>query len=330
MEKMILKTQDLKDYMRIILELEKNIRIQNETIDNLNNEICTLGIPQAIEIPQKEKVHFSDTFFECGITVGFICGLITVVIIFFSNIGNNFGQWIWNFIPSAFKSLVLGAAVALGTGIIFGLIIAIFVFAHRKNKANEEYKYNMNLYYSALQSDEKRVKIELEKKTFIENKIDLLKQKHNDTSQLLKKMYNYGILHRDYHNIIAVATIYGYLDKGRCRTLEFDASTGDKGAYNIYENEKRLDTIITNEQIIIQHLEEIKKNQQQLYNVMEDIFRTVNKMSKSVSKSVQMFTKMQVQLDRLNDNTEVDIYNQQQAAAELRYMNFMNDMTRKY
>lgn len=328
----ILKNEDLKEYMRILLDLEKNIRIQDEAINKLNDNIRTLGISENIEVPQKEKVYFSDAVLEYGPIVGIICGIIMAIIIFFQRMvwDYNIFMWIWNFVSSAFWALLWGALVAVGTGIVIGLIIAIFVFSHRKSKVNEKYQYDMQIYYSALEYDKNRVKAETIEKHFIQDKIAILKQKRSETSNLLHEMYGYGILHRDYHNITAVASIYGYLEKGMCRTLEFDSLTGDKGAYNIYENESKLNKIITNEEKIIKELIKIKENQRELYYAMLSVEESVNKMISGVNRTAQMLTETNSQLNRLNGNTEVEVYNQQQTARELSYMNFMNDLTRRY
>lgn len=48
----------------------------------------------------------------------------------------------------------------------------------------------------------------------------------------LAKLYAQNVLHPNYQNWVAAATIYEYLDVGRCYELK-----GVHGAYNLYERE---------------------------------------------------------------------------------------------
>ena len=90
---------------------------------------------------------------------------------------------------------------------------------------------------------------------------ELQKEKEN-----LKKLYDLGIIHPKYQNIIAVSSFIDYFSTGRCNNF-----VGVHGAYNLFETEKRLDKIITQLEKITVQLEQIKNNQFAMYKLMNEI-----------------------------------------------------------
>ena len=78
---------------------------------------------------------------------------------------------------------------------------------------------------------------------------------------LLSSFYNNKeLIYPKYHNLPALTSIYEYLVTGRC-----DELTGPHGAYNLYEDEVRKDTVISQLNLVIDNLEKIKQNQYMLY-----------------------------------------------------------------
>lgn len=69
-----------------------------------------------------------------------------------------------------------------------------------------------------------------------------------------------------------------YLASGRCYSLE-----GHEGAYNIYENELRQNTIINQLDGITSKLDSIKSNQYLLYNSITEANNISNRMLSSFS-----------------------------------------------
>jgi hypothetical protein len=107
-----------------------------------------------------------------------------------------------------------------------------------------------------------------------------------------------------YRDIVALSTFYEYLMAGRCETLD-----GINGAYNIYENELRLNTIITK-------LDEIKENQFMIYNKLRDIDNSLSTLNYTMEKAVSSLdtiskntSDMNVYLDNISKNTAVIAHN---------------------
>ncbi len=83
---------------------------------------------------------------------------------------------------------------------------------------------------------------------------------------ILSKVYENELIYPKYHNLPALTSICEYLITGRC-----DELTGPHGAYNLYEDEVRKDTIISQMNTIIANLESIKTNQYMLYQQVVSI-----------------------------------------------------------
>lgn len=118
----------------------------------------------------------------------------------------------------------------------------------------------------------------------IQNEIESLKSKRDEieieldkTNNLLNELYELDFIHKKYQgNFVAIVSFLEYFDTGRCDTLQ-----GYTGAYNIYENEIRQNTIISQLDDILYSLEQIKQNQFAVYCAIQD----GNKLTKSLLES---------------------------------------------
>ncbi len=94
---------------------------------------------------------------------------------------------------------------------------------------------------------------------------------YKELTTALDNLYAENIIFSKYRNLIAITSINEYLLSGRCDKLE-----GPDGAYNIYENELRQNTIIGQLSYIINDLEQIRQNQYTLYQELQESNRMVN------------------------------------------------------
>lgn len=125
------------------------------------------------------------------------------------------------------------------------------------------------------------------------------------------ELYSYNIIFDKYRNIVALSTFYEYFMAGRCETLE-----GVNGAYNIYENEVRLDTIVTKLEEISTKLDEIKENQYMIYNKLVSIESSLESLNSSLKQAISSLnsiktntTNMNKFLDNISKNTAVIAHN---------------------
>lgn len=157
---------------------------------------------------------------------------------------------------------------------IIGAVLGLIIGSRADNKSDEEFakrisehedlnkqieeqnktkeRYNNQRYYywqSEFNKAEEQKKKQWETKKLVytdycDKEIAVINPEIQKLDSALESIYNLEIegklcLHPAYRGLSPVAVIYGYLDTGRCTELE-----GHEGAYNIYEQEKRLGHII--------------------------------------------------------------------------------------
>lgn len=99
----------------------------------------------------------------------------------------------------------------------------------------------------------------------------------NDLKTKLANLYAQNIIHPNYHNWVAAATIYEYLDVGRCSELR-----GYTGAYNLYEQEliakKILDSLSAINSSITYYGSTISQSQQYIRHQLIECNRNVEQL----------------------------------------------------
>lgn len=223
-------------------------------------------------------------------------------------------------LDALWRGLIYGIIAIFIGGISLGSVIGIIRRSIEKSKINKIYENEIAIYKSKLQTDENRVKNENIKKQRLSSEMNLIKQRINESTQNLNKMYSYNILESDYRNIYAVSSIYGYLKKGRTHSLAFNQATGDQGAYNIYENEKRLDKIITNTDVILEKLDTVIQNQYILAEGLRNAQTEINSLSSGVSDFISQTSNS---LKNIENSQAMIAYNSERAANEASALKWM-------
>ena len=121
-----------------------------------------------------------------------------------------------------------------------------------------------------------------------------LHNKRNETLKVLDEYYKPNIIFPKYHTLPALTSIYEYISSGRCDDL-----TGPNGAYNLYEAELRQNTIIEKLNVIIDNLEQIRKNQYALYQELTRINDNTRKISNEMT-AIRGYTQTLTSLTELN------------------------------
>lgn len=97
-----------------------------------------------------------------------------------------------------------------------------------------------------------------------------------------------------YQNLPALTSIYEYFITGRCEEL-----TGPHGAYNMYEDEMRKDTVISQLSTVIANLEQIKQNQYMLYQQVKTIQKTASVIGNELAQ-IRGYTAALTELSAMN------------------------------
>ena len=130
------------------------------------------------------------------------------------------------------------------------------------------------------------------------------------TNSLSDRFYASDVIYPKYRNLPALTSIYEYLITGRCEGL-----TGPHGAYNLYEDEMRKDTVISQLNTVIENLEQIKNNQYMLYQQVKEIRQNTDTIISELQQ-IGTYTVQIAQLTALNTyyaamnerNTRITMY----------------------
>ena len=161
--------------------------------------------------------------------------------------------------------------------------------------------------------------------------LSMINKELSAVEQLLKKYYATGILYPTYHNPRAVVTILQYLQSGRCEGLN-----GTNGAYNMYEAELRMDTVIEQLKIMNFLMRQLVQNTanilagvriinsrldeiQSSLITQQDLMTQYNKSIEDVKDNVYLFS---AQTEAMESLEKMKLLQQQQTNALLEYQNF--------
>lgn len=261
-----MNSQELLEYVRRAKDLEADI-YQNELLEKKLEEKRQKGKPVEPEEPEyidetepqkpvlEEYKPDSSDIIEVGL--GLLFGLLGML-----KMANE----------HMFGGIVL---LAIGGWICFAVFNRHSKVDERNKRKLEDYERSMN-HYKALGdipawNQQKRKIYEICLKLYEERREryekccndipPLVQNVRGALSGALGKLYAENIIYPKYRNMVAVTTIYEYLESGRCNRLE-----GPDGAYNLYEMELRQNIIIGQLSVIASNLEHIKENQFMLYN----------------------------------------------------------------
>ena len=155
------------------------------------------------------------------------------------------------------------------------------------------------------------LKDRIRKKEILQREVNRLNTSMHQTAQMLKQYYQLGVIFPKYRNIIAVSSFYEYLLSGRCNML-----TGHEGAYNIFENEIRLNRIITQLDMVIEKIDRIRDTQFELY-------LAISESNKKANQIISQLTEVKNNSDRIAYNTGISSYNSQIIAQNSEYMKWL-------
>lgn len=237
-----MQTARLKEYLKMLVDLEKQLYTQEKVIADLEYTIPRLGYRRNICEPQRGSVEVCDNETVNFFFVSVVVGIIGIFI----------------------KFLRIPCMVIAG----FYLLLAAVGYINgsaENDRREQRYREEYQEYKNAVLQDSVRVENELKRKVLLEVQLKKLKNMNAKTKMTLQKLYNRNIIHPKYQGLIPVCSLYGYFDTGVCTQLE-----GHEGAYNKYDTESRLDYIICKMDEVLKHLEEIKSNQYQLYSAIQE------------------------------------------------------------
>lgn len=320
-------TADLKEYISIIVDLEKNRYLQEKLIAGLRQKISRLGIPAKLTMLTGPRLrnNFHDLFFL--ITISLSAGVISAfcVILPLSLI-----NWLC---PTPVYSLVYPFCTVSGI-----VAVCFFIYGYMDNfKSRAKYEKDYAEYQYAVKRDRERLAREAQQKALLEDSLGKLEKRKADADELLSRAYAMNIIYPKYRTLAMVCSISEYICSGRCTTLGENEISGSKGAYNILEEEIRLDRIILKLDQILVKLDEIKSTQYMLYAAVSEgnrqsaqIMSGIDQLSKQVEYMSIDQGSLNRQIEELQKDSALTAYNTERIEKELSYMNRMNFYAGKY
>lgn len=232
-------TDFIKQYLKDIYTLEKELYCSKEVKEKIQNVINDLGHPQNIKKP--EPIKLSDKismFLLLFIFYGICVGIVAFIAELLFAIG----------------------PIILTIGLLVLFVVDIWLCYESSNNSEVLKKYHYDLAEDKKRVDKERALASSYKKTqnlYIEN--------ISSCKKTLDQLYSMNIIFPKYRNFIAISQIYEYFMSGRCTELE-----GHEGAYNIFESEIRQNIIIMQLNNISNQLEQVKRNQYMIYQALQE------------------------------------------------------------
>ncbi|MBR3694529.1 MAG: hypothetical protein IKL88_08385 [Erysipelotrichales bacterium] len=328
---------ELKQYMSMLVDMEKHCYLQQELITRLQNQTKGLAWKGVFTKPEEPKI-LTFTFMDLLVillqaaVVGFFGGVILAFLLCFileAFFYPQYETWFpFKYMTTPYPLYYMMIALTFAVVAIFGIITGIVGVKAHNSDAEEKYTKELAQYNLDVENDKKRGLQELKQKLYLEKEIEVVSEKHRQSKQLLTELYALNVLYPKYRNFVAVSSILEYLQSGRCTTLE-----GHEGAYNIFETESRLDKIILKLDDVIRQLSRVASTQMVLYNAVQESNQNINAlMESSLSMATQVaymsndIASLSYNIDQIKSNSAVASYNAQRIAEEIRYRNIKDNL----
>ncbi|MCD7822807.1 MAG: hypothetical protein LUG86_02120 [Oscillospiraceae bacterium] len=318
-----MELNDLKEYLGMVVDLEKNIYLQNELISEIEKKAESLGV---------EKIYTKPDLKESSAGV---YGLFTVIGVVFSCLTIYGGILVMDvsllaFLPGLFLLCCGG----------MGLFISVFLGIPSVFKAKKEYKeetrrfpHRLEDYERNIAEDKTRVNKELQEKAVLSHELDILRKTNDKSKQILDMLYSCGNIVPKYRNFAMMCSIYGYINSGRCTILD-----GYDGAYNILETEIRMDCIIVQLDKIRYNLTQIQSSQYIIYNAIQENYYVREQILESIDQSITYLCNDSIKSDdefkaalgSVDENSALSAYAVERLQKEAKYMYAMDYFGKKY
>ena len=321
-----MNAKDLKEYINFLADMESHVYLLQILIKFLKDYSMSLGKPQNIEKPS-EPARYANSPYVSSFVLSILTFITGCFIIKWGNkLSDPLTSGVLEFLAGLLFIVPLGGLCLIG-----GLVILIFAFKEVQQVKKDASKYNADMrkymellayYDKRSQNDRVRIAKEKKVKSFIDAEIQAAEVRLVQSNERLQEMYSFGVVYPKYRNMVMINSICEYLNSGRCSTLD-----GQSGAYNILENEMRLDRIVLQLDQVIANLDQIKQNQYMLYLEIEQGNKKANEIVQATKDLSIRFLNMQIQeedysqkLRNLQENSCLTVYNLERISIENKYL----------
>ena len=376
-------TVELTEYLGILLDMEKEQETETQLIEKVKIQVDALGIAKEIEAPVRNvpekpgeplmgEIKNKKEIYNLtsNLTMVVILGVILLVVGF-----NMIGYG-----AVALGVSFLGLVIAGGSFRYMQILISeeneteeknkkilaenskkqknyqerLHVYEHEYAQKTNEYENAYKEYKVKVEEENKRLVKEEQEKAVLNTTLQQITVRKSKGAKALGKLYDMDVVYPKYRNLSMISSLYEYFASGRCSTLE-----GHEGAYNILEQEIRLDHIVLRLDQVIVNLEKIRQNQYMLYEAMQSVNANVSRlygavltMNDNIKRGMeaiyerqgeqidvlcqqgkiqdQQMAELNAQIAELQKTSEVTNYINERNQRELHYMNRMNYLAGNY
>lgn len=300
---------DVKEYLKRVMTLELSCYQQDIYIKNLNRQLYTAQNPSYYLAEEEDRPvdYFS------GVGTGLLSGAIAAVIvaiatffiigileIFIGIFHGAFYTWLTE--ENGENILLVSLSVITFGAIFLGLSYSGYEEARKNYEANlqaQKHNEECRKANNAIQIQSKQ-KVELLTQE-IAHANDVLTR----TLNTLKSYYQTNTIYEKYQSLVPVVMFNEYFASGRVKNLP--------EAYDRYEQESRLDLILTKLDDIITRLDRIENNQYMLANELRKINSSIDNLCSAVDSQT-------AKLQQISDNQEITNYYERINAINTSYM----------
>lgn len=338
---MSLTKEELLEYLKMALDMEEDLYTKKELLEKLEKEYHNNEYLSYSKKPLEERVFITKFQLDSnksGFTwLGIGIGAFILDVIFFSPTTDVAAILFLFAIVAFFIGLGKTILALMNTyysakSSITGRICAVTGKAERARRYEDDLK--------KWQTEAEEINKENTKRglaqAVLKVNINAVEDQYSSARKTLDEIYAINIIHPKYRNLIAVSSLYEYFDTGRCTELE-----GATGAYNLFENESRLDRILVKMDKIIVNLDAIRNSQYQLYTAITSANNSTANLLASISRNVQTIEKngqdISSRLSNIEEtgkiikvNSDIIGYNTKRAQKELEFSNRMKYLRGAY
>lgn len=312
---------DLQKSISILYDLELNNYLMTNTINQIKEKDSKLCIAKSISKPVKETNDFS--IFTTMLTTAIILALIGAVIGLVLGIKfcQSEGWFVLKnlsflticliIIGCAFFTIVGGLAVGVG-GLILGLIIGIIGKIISQKNVNNVYNYRNIKYRQEVESEEKRMTDESQKRSFYRGQIQILNDKLAESNKNLEIIYNAVGIDKSFRNLICMGYMEEYI------RLQIATKLGGvDGLYFVIKQQLNFDQINASLNVIIEKLDTIIDNQSHLYHAISAV-------NDKCASMVDQLETISYNTYSTAYDTAINTYVDERRDQELDYLNYIN------
>ena len=278
--------QKLLDYIKTAIDVETDIETQNQISAEYQTWIAAKE-PILIKKEPQKPAYLDESGNDKGVAgFGIGMGILMGIGGFLSMVA----------MPESLILIIFGLiVVALSIWMIkVGADRIRYIKEHNNNEAIAFWKRTEKIKSDNAENEKRYYQNHTEWQKLREEIDKKLETPHQQSLDIREKLYARNVMYPKYQNLPALTSIYEYFITGRCEEL-----TGPHGAYNMYEDEMRKDTVISQLSTVIANLEQIKQNQYMLYQQVKTIQKTASVIGNELAQ-IRGYTAALTELSAMN------------------------------